>query len=33
MTEEEIERGGASDPDNPTWTEDELATARVVAVQ
>src|SRR5688572_7559521 len=30
MTEEEIERGAANDPDNPTWTEEELANARLV---
>jgi len=30
MTEEEIEVGVASDPDNPAWTEEELKRARVV---
>ncbi|MGH6895206.1 MAG: hypothetical protein ACREJ5_01475 [Geminicoccaceae bacterium] len=30
MTEEEIEAGAASDPDNPPWTEDDLRRARVV---
>ena len=30
MTEEEIEAGAASDPDNPPWTEDDFRRARVV---
>jgi hypothetical protein len=30
MTEEEVEAGAASDPDNPPWTEGELKHARVV---
>jgi uncharacterized protein (DUF4415 family) len=30
MTEEEIERNAAEDPDNPPWTEEEWARARVV---
>ena len=30
MTEEEVEAGAVSDPDNPPWTEDELKHARVV---
>ncbi len=29
MTEEEIDRGAESDPDNPPWTEEELANARL----
>lgn len=30
MTEEEIEAGAASDPDNPPWTEEELAAAELL---
>jgi uncharacterized protein (DUF4415 family) len=30
MTEEEIERNATDDPDNPPWTEEEWARARVV---
>jgi len=30
MGEEEIERGAETDPDNPPWTEEELANARLV---
>jgi hypothetical protein len=30
MTEEEIEAGAASDPDNPPWTKEDLKRARVV---
>jgi uncharacterized protein (DUF4415 family) len=30
MTEEEIERNAESDPDNPPWTEEELANAQLV---
>jgi uncharacterized protein (DUF4415 family) len=30
MTEEEIEASAAGDPDNPAWTEEELAAARLV---
>ena len=30
MTEEEIERNALEDPDNPPWTEEEWARARVV---
>lgn len=30
MTEEEIERGAENDPDNPPWTEEELAAAQLV---
>jgi hypothetical protein len=30
MSEEEIEAGAASDPDNPPWTEDDFRRARVV---
>ena len=30
MTEEEIERNAAEDPDNPPWTAEEWARARVV---
>ena len=30
MSEEEIERNAAEDPDNPPWTEKEWARARVV---
>jgi uncharacterized protein (DUF4415 family) len=30
MTEEEIERNAESDPDNPLWTEEELANAQLV---
>ena len=30
MTEEEIEAGAASDPDNPPWTQEDLRRARVV---
>jgi uncharacterized protein (DUF4415 family) len=30
MTEEEIERNAAEDPDNPPWTDEEWARARVV---
>src|SRR5438876_10669697 len=30
MTEEEIERNAADDPDNPPWTEEDWANARVV---
>jgi uncharacterized protein (DUF4415 family) len=33
MTEEEIERNAAEDPDNPPWTEEEWARARVVFPQ
>ncbi len=28
MTEEEIEAGALADPDNPPWTDGELAEAR-----
>jgi len=30
MTEEEIERNAADDPDNPPWTDEDWANARVV---
>jgi len=30
MTEEEIEAGARSDPDNPPWSEEELARALLV---
>ncbi len=30
MTEEEIERNAADDPDNPPWTEEDWKNARVV---
>jgi hypothetical protein len=30
MTEEEIEAGAASDPDNPPWTREDFERARVV---
>jgi uncharacterized protein (DUF4415 family) len=30
MTVEEIERGAESDPDNPPWTEEELAAAELL---
>jgi len=30
MTDEEVERGAAEDADNPGWTRDELAAARLV---
>jgi hypothetical protein len=30
MTEEEIEAGAASDPDNPPWTKEDFRNARVV---
>ena len=30
MTEEEIERNAAEDPDNPPWTEEDWKNARVV---
>jgi hypothetical protein len=30
MSEEEIEAGAASDPDNPSWTQEELKRARIV---
>jgi uncharacterized protein (DUF4415 family) len=30
MTEEEIECNAADDPDNPPWTEEDWANARVV---
>ena len=30
MTEEKIERNALDDPDNPPWTEEEWARARVV---
>ncbi|MGH6904298.1 MAG: hypothetical protein ACREIR_16320 [Geminicoccaceae bacterium] len=30
MTEEEIQAGAASDPDNPPWTEGDFRRARVV---
>lgn len=30
MTEEEMERGAQGDPDNPPWTEEELAAAELV---
>jgi uncharacterized protein (DUF4415 family) len=33
MTEEEIERNAREDPDNPPWTEEEWARARVVFPQ
>lgn len=33
MTEDEIERNAADDPDNPPWTEEEWARARVVFPQ
>jgi len=33
MTEEEIERNALEDPDNPPWTEEEWARARVVFPQ
>lgn len=31
MSEEDIERGALSDPDNPPWTEEELARAELVS--
>ncbi len=31
MTEEEIDRGAESDPDNPPWTDEELRTAELIA--
>lgn len=30
MTEAEVERNAREDPDNPPWTEEELANARLV---
>jgi len=30
MTEEEVERGAQGDPDNPPWTEEELAAAELL---
>lgn len=30
MTEQEIEANAAADPDNPPWTEEELAAARLI---
>ena len=30
MTEEELEANAAADPDNPPWTEEELAAAELV---
>jgi len=30
MTEDEVERGSAHDPENPAWTPDELAAARLI---
>jgi len=33
MTEEEIERNAAEDPDNPFWTDEDWANARVVGPQ
>jgi uncharacterized protein (DUF4415 family) len=30
MSEEEIDRGAESDPDNPPWTAEELRNARLV---
>jgi hypothetical protein len=30
MSEEEIEAGAASGPDNPSWTQEELERARIV---
>src|SRR5579863_3107488 len=33
MTEEEIDRNAADDPDNPPWTEEDWARARVVFPQ
>jgi uncharacterized protein (DUF4415 family) len=33
MTEEEIERNATEDPDNPPWTEEEWARARIVFPQ
>ena len=33
MTDEEIERNAADDPDNPPWTEEDWARARVVYPQ
>ncbi len=30
MTEEEIDQGAESDPDNPPWTDEELANAELV---
>jgi len=30
MTEEEIERNAADDPDNPPWTDEDWKNARVV---
>lgn len=30
MSDEEIERNAAEDPDNPEWTDEELATAERV---
>jgi uncharacterized protein (DUF4415 family) len=30
MTEEEIERNAAEDPDNPPWTDEDWANAQVV---
>jgi len=30
MTEDEVERGSALDPENPAWTKAELAAARLI---
>jgi uncharacterized protein (DUF4415 family) len=30
MTEEEIDRNAENDPDNPPWTDEELAAAQLV---
>jgi uncharacterized protein (DUF4415 family) len=30
MTEDDVERGSAHDPENPAWTQDELAAARLI---
>lgn len=31
MTEEEVDQGAERDPDNPAWTPQELAAARLIA--
>ena len=33
MTDEEIERNASEDPDNPPWTDEDWANARVVYPQ
>jgi len=30
MTEDEVERGSAHDSENPAWTQEELAAARLI---